>query len=99
MFMFEIRACDNTPSLSLSVTNSFTLDKNMSFLLKILIILLSLIMSELSPLIPAHRQPSRRLKYRFQLIKSRAAVLVLIWDILLGIFYLEYINNAYFILL
>ena len=29
MFMFEIRACDNTPSLSLSVINLFTLDKNM----------------------------------------------------------------------
>ena len=43
-------------------------------------------MSELSPLITVHRQPSRRFKYRFQLIKSRAAVLVLVWDILLQIY-------------
>ena len=43
-------------------------------------------MSEQSPLILHHRQPLRRFKYRFQLIKSRAAVLVLIWDLLLQIY-------------
>ena len=39
-------------------------------------------MSEQSPLILHHRQPLRRFKYRFQLIKSRAAVLVLALDLL-----------------
>ena len=41
------------------------------------------IMSEVSPLIPDHQHPSRRFKYRFVLIRSRAAVFVLIWDCLL----------------
>ena len=53
-------------------------------------------MSELSPLIPDHQRPLRRFKFHFQRIKSRAAVLVLILDILFqalrtGIFYFIFI--------
>ena len=43
-------------------------------------------MSELSPLIPDHQRPLRRFKFHFQRIKSRAAVLVLILDILFQAF-------------
>ena len=40
-------------------------------------------MSEVSSLIPDHQLPSKKFKYRFVLIRSWAAVFVLIWDYLL----------------
>ena len=54
----------------------------MSFPPEIILLLLSLIMSEQSPLMLHHQQPVRRFKYRFKLVKSLAAVLVLALDLL-----------------